>query len=245
MLLEKMIRMLKGNPNYKWESNYSLHELFTVSSGRAVQLLRGSWKRLTFKEAHGLQFIGSHVKIVHPYLFTAGENLIVDDNTYINALSSDGICIKNNVSFGRNCTVICTGVIAQKGKGICIGNNTGINANTYLAGQGGITIEDNVIIGPGVRVFSENHNYADLDIIIKEQGVSRDGVYIKNDCWIGAGVTILAGVTIGEGCVIAAGSVVTKSMPPFSVVAGVPARVIKSRKNEQPDNNIFTLNASA
>ncbi|GAA4333146.1 hypothetical protein GCM10023149_39720 [Mucilaginibacter gynuensis] len=230
MLIEKIIRKLKGNPDYKWENSYSLKELFVILSGRFSQLLRGAWGKMFFKSSHGLVFMGSNVVIKHAYLFSAGTNLILEDNVYVNALSFDGINIKNNVSIARNCTIICTGVISQKGKGITIGDNSGINAGTYLAGQGGIEIGDNVIIGPGVKIFSENHNFSDLHVNIKDQGVSRSGVSIKNNCWIGAGVTILAGVTIGEGCVIAAGSIVTKSVAANSVVAGVPGRVLKSRK---------------
>lgn len=228
-LIEKVIRKLKNNPDYKFENNYSFRDLSVILWARGTQLLRGAWKRLFFKKSSGLVFIGSHVVINHAYLLTAGENLIIEDNVYINALSSEGITIKNNVSVARNCTIICTGVIAQKGKGIIIGNNSGINAGTYLGGQGGIEIGDNVIIGPGVKIFSENHNFSDFNINIKDQGVTRNGVFINDNCWIGAGATILAGVTIGEGCVIAAGSIITKTVAPHSIVAGVPGRVLKKR----------------
>ncbi|NOW95571.1 DapH/DapD/GlmU-related protein [Mucilaginibacter sp. SG564] len=228
-LIEKVIRRLKNNPDYKFENDYSLRELSVILWGRCRQLSRGVWKRMFFKRSEGLVFIGSHVNIKHSYLFSAGKNLIIEDHVYINALSSDGIRIKNNVSIARNCTLICTGVIAQKGKGIIVGNCSGINAGTYLGGQGGIEIGDNVIIGPGVKIFSENHNFADFNINIKDQGVTRNGVFIHDNCWIGAGVTILAGVTIGEGCVIAAGSIVTKTVAPHSVVAGVPAKILKKR----------------
>jgi len=230
MLVEKIIRKLKRNPDYKWESKYTIVDLGIILSGRLGQIVRGGWTRLFLKHVEGLLFIGKNVKIRHAYLFSAGKNLIIEDNVFINAMSYDGIMVKDNVSIARNCTLIGTGIISQKGKGIVIGNNTGINSGAYLGGQGGIEIGDNVIIGPGVQVFSENHNFSDLNINIKDQGVSRNGVVIKNDCWIGAGVIILAGVTIGNGCVIAAGSVVTRSVANDSVVAGVPGRVLKNRR---------------
>ncbi|WP_121810842.1 acyltransferase [Mucilaginibacter kameinonensis] len=230
MLVEKIIRKLKRNPDYKWESKYTIVDLGIILSGRLGQIVRGGWTRLFLKRVEGLLFIGKNVKIRHAYLFSAGKNLIIEDNVFINAMSYDGIMVKDNVSIARNCTLVGTGIISQKGKGITIGNNTGINSGAYLGGQGGIEIGDNVIIGPGVQVFSENHNFSDLNTNIKDQGVSRNGVVIKNDCWIGAGVIILAGVTIGDGCVIAAGSVVTRSVANDSVVAGVPGKVLKNRR---------------
>ncbi|SDD39675.1 Hexapeptide repeat of succinyl-transferase [Mucilaginibacter pineti] len=238
-LIEKIICRLKNKPDYKFENNYSFRELYVIILSRGIQVIRGGYKKLFFRASNGLVFIGTRVVIDHIYQFAAGSNLIIEDNVYINALSLDGILIKNNVSIARNCTLICTGVISQKGKGITIGNNSGINAGTYMGGQGGIEIGDNVIIGPGVKIFSENHNFSNLSVNIKDQGVTRNRVYIGNNCWVGAGVTILAGVTIGEGCVIAAGSIVTKTIAPHSVVAGVPGRILKKRSEtiepEVPD----------
>ncbi|GAA3993746.1 hypothetical protein GCM10022210_54760 [Mucilaginibacter dorajii] len=243
VIIESVIRKLKNKPDYKFESNYNLRELFIILFNRTMQILRGTGSRLFFKKTNGLLFIGSRVVIDHAYQFTAGCNLIIEDNTYINALSLNGIMVKDNVSIARNCTLICTGVISQKGKGIIIGNNSGINAGTYLGGQGGIEIGDNVIIGPGVKIFSENHQFSDLNVNIKDQGVIRNGVCIKNNCWIGAGVTILAGVTIGEGSVIAAGSIVTKTVAPNSIVAGIPGRVMKKRTElPLPENPTYKVN---
>ncbi|MDN3584448.1 acyltransferase [Mucilaginibacter flavus] len=243
IVIESVIRKLKNKPDYKFESNYNFRELFAILFNRIKQVLRGAIRRLFLKKTHGLLFIGTHVVIDHAYQFTAGCNLIIEDNTYINALSVNGITVKDNVSIARNCTLICTGVISQKGDGIVIGNNTGINAGTYLGGQGGIEIGDNVIIGPGVKVFSENHKFSDLSVNIKDQGVVRNGVCIKNNCWIGAGATVLAGVTIGEGSVIAAGSIVTKTVAPNSIVAGIPGKVMKTRNDfPLPEDQAYKIN---
>jgi len=229
MIIEKLIRTLKGDPNYKWESPYSTRDLFSVGFHRFVQVVRGLFLKPFLKKSSGLIFIGSNVKVRHAYQLTAGKNLILEDGVSINALSEQGIILGDHVSIARNSILFCTGIIAQKGTGITIGHRTGISARAYFAGQGGITIGNDVIMGPNVQVFSENHAFADPNLTIKEQGVIKDPVVIGNNCWIGGGATILAGVHIGDGCVIAAGSVVTKSVAANSIVAGVPAKVIKSR----------------
>jgi acetyltransferase-like isoleucine patch superfamily enzyme len=229
MIIEKLIRKLKGNPDYTWESTYSKRDLINIAWVRFAQLIRGLWLRIFFKKCSGLLFVGSNVKVRHGYLIKAGKNLILEDNVSINALSVNGIQLGDQVSIARDSILFCTGIISQKGTGITIGDRTGISARAYFAGQGGITIGNDVIMGPNVQIFSENHNFSDTVLTIKEQGVTKQPVTIGNNCWLGAGTTILAGVIIGDGCVIAAGSVVNKSIPANSIAAGVPAKIIKSR----------------
>jgi acetyltransferase-like isoleucine patch superfamily enzyme len=231
MIIEKLIKTLKKDPNYKWESPHSSRDLASISWVRAMQLIRGIFLKPFLKRSAGLLFIGRRVKVKHSYKITAGKNLILEDNVSINALSEDGISIGDNVSIARDSILFCTGVIAHRGKGITIGDRTGISARAYLAGQGGISIGNDVIMGPNVQIFSENHAFSDLDLTIKEQGVTKQAVAIGNNCWLGGGTTVLAGVTIGDGCVVAAGSVVTKSFPPNSVIAGVPAKLVKNRED--------------
>ncbi|PJJ84078.1 acyltransferase [Mucilaginibacter auburnensis] len=228
-MIEKLIRKLKNDPNYKWENTYSSRDLFTVSWVRGCQAMRGLFIKPFLKSSSGLVFMGIGVKVRHAYQLSAGKNLILDDNVSINALSAKGIKLGDHVSIARDSILFCTGVIAQQGSGITIGNRTGIGARAFIGGQGGVIIGDDVITGPNIQIFSENHNFQDASISIKDQGVTREATVIGNNCWLGGGITILAGVNIGDGCVIAAGSVVTKSVPPNSVVAGVPAKVIKTR----------------
>lgn len=229
MFIENLIRKLKNNPDYKWESAYSFRDLLDITNVRLIQLTRGLFLKPFLKRSSGFVFLGSHVKVRHAYQLSSGKNLILEDNVSINALSANGIILGDDVSIARDGILFCTGIIAQKGIGITIGNRTGISARVYLAGQGGITIGNDVIFGPNVQVFSENHIYSNSEKTIKEQGVTKKPVIIGNNCWIGAGATILAGVMIGDGSVIAAGSVVTKSVPANSIVAGVPAKVLKER----------------
>lgn len=228
-MIEKIIRKLKNDPDYKWESAYNGRDMLSLTWVRGWQAFRGLFLKPFLKTSKGFVFLGTHVKVRHAYQLSAGKNLILDDNVSINALSVNGIRFGNDVSVARDSILFCTGVIAQKGTGISIGDRTGIGARAFIAGQGGVTIGNDVITGPNIKIFSENHNFDDIQLTIKEQGVTKQPTVIGNNCWLGGGVTILAGAIIGDGCVIAADSVVTRSVPPNSVVAGVPARVIKTR----------------
>lgn len=103
-----------------------------------------------------------------------------------------------------------------------IGKNVFINNNLKCVARGGITIEDGVMLAPGVSILTVNHDLKDHCILIPIP------VTIKKNAWIGANATICPGVEIGEGAVVGAGAVVTKDVEPYTVVAGVPARFIKN-----------------
>lgn len=116
-----------------------------------------------------------------------------------------------------------------------IGDNVSLNDHVWIAANqhknGGVIIHDNVLIGPFTVLHSGNHYYENPNMLINKQGFRFATITIESDVWIAARCTILSGVTIGKGAVIAAGTVVTKSIPPYAVVAGVPGRIIGSRQN--------------
>ena len=122
----------------------------------------------------------------------------------------------------------------QRPGSITIGHNVEINYGVWAAASnrenGDITIGNNVLIGPYTILHSGNHNFKDPNILIKNQGYAFGNIIIEDDVWIAARCTILSGVHIGEGSVIAAGSVITKDIPPYSVVAGVPGKIISKRE---------------
>lgn len=108
---------------------------------------------------------------------------------------------------------------------VIIGNHTRIGLHNTIIGP--VTIGNHVNLAQGITVTALNHNFEDSDKRIDEQGVSTTPVVIEDDIWIGANAVILPGVTIGHHTVIAAGAVVTKNVPAHSLVAGVPANIIK------------------
>ena len=117
------------------------------------------------------------------------------------------------------------------GANVKIGKHVFINHGLTIMARGGIEIEDDVSIAHGVTILSVNHIYSDLNTPIKDQGIKCKETKIKSNVWIGAKASVLAGVTVGSGSVIAAGAVVTKDVDEFCVVGGVPAKIIKDRKN--------------
>jgi acetyltransferase-like isoleucine patch superfamily enzyme len=106
-----------------------------------------------------------------------------------------------------------------------IGDYTRIGLHNTIIGP--VTIGNHVNLAQGITVTALNHNFEDSNKRIDEQGVSTNPVIIEDDIWIGANAVILPGVTIGHHSVVAAGAVVTKDVPPHSLVAGVPAKIIK------------------
>lgn len=106
------------------------------------------------------------------------------------------------------------------------GANLFINANLMILGSGVVTIGDNALIGPDARFYTVNHAF---DVETRRAGWERAfPITLEPDVWLGGSVVICPGVTIGRGAVVAAGSVVTKDVPPMTVVAGNPARVIRT-----------------
>lgn len=92
-----------------------------------------------------------------------------------------------------------------------------------------ITIGNQVLVAAGARMITRKHGFADIDLPMAEQGYTHAPIVIEDDVWIGFGAIILPGVTIGKGSIVGAGAVVTKSIEPYSVVGGVPARLIRKR----------------
>lgn len=118
---------------------------------------------------------------------------------------------------------------ATGGENTRIGKNVFINQNCTMYDLGGIDIADDVMIGPNVSLISSGHPIAPSQ---RRAGVTAAPIAVERNVWIAANVTIIAGVTIGENSVVAAGSVVTKDVPPNTLVAGNPAKIIRSIAGE-------------
>ena len=164
-----------------------------------------------------LAFIPSYIgftlrgRFYRKYLKFVGEDTLFLERLYIRN--------PQNLSIGKHCSI-------------------GIDCTIQAAGN--LTLGDYVILGPGVKIWTSNHNYENPDIPIYDQGSSFKEVIIEDDAWIGANVFIMPGAHIGKGCVISAGSIVGgKRFKDYSIIAGNPARVIGFR-GQNPKTNTPT-----
>lgn len=200
--------------------NILIWQVFTV----AIGLMRGlllTRRRLVL--GRGARVRGKAM------LYVAGGLVRIEEYCQVDCTSRNGIHLGRNFKLGAFSRMIASGTLADLGKGIRIGDNVGIGEFAYIGGAGGVEIGDDVIVGQYFSVHPENHVFTDLTRPIREQGVTREGINIGSNCWIGAKVTILDGVSLGRGCVVAAGSVVTHSFPDHAIIGGVPAKVLMMR----------------
>lgn len=131
----------------------------------------------------------------------------------------------NKFELGRKSIIEDFSTINNGVGDVIIGDNCLIGMSNVLIGP--INIGNNVILAQNIVASGLNHEYRDISMPIVAQPVTTAKITIEDDCWIAANVVVTAGVTIGKHCVIAAGAVVTKNIPPFSVAAGNPAKVLK------------------
>jgi len=200
---------------------------------RRLQLWRGRLARWRGVQAGARFGLGSGVRIFYPRCLIVGDDVTIEGPAYLHCLSEYGVRIGSHSSIGPNLWLHCGGSLVDHAHGyVEIGEHTFIGCNAVLGAGGGIRIGRHVLIGQNVNIHAENHVFADPNRLIREQGVSYQGVVIEDDVWIGSKATILDGVTIGRGAVVGAGAVVTKSVPSMAIVAGVPARVIGWRRQE-------------
>lgn len=128
-------------------------------------------------------------------------------------------------SLGKNSVIESFSCINNAVGDVLIGDYTRIGMHNTVIGP--VTIGNHVNLAQGITITALNHNFTDKEKRIDEQGISTSAVNIGDDIWIGANAVILPGVTIGHHAVIAAGAVVNKDVPAHTLVAGVPAKVIK------------------
>lgn len=228
-LLDAAYRRTRGQ-DLQLSSELSLSDIVVFVGGKAAARIRGT--------ARGMPkvFIGRNVRIRSPHHLHVGSHVSIGANVQIEALSDSGIRLADRVTVDRDAILRASGTIRRLGVGIAVGERSAIGASNFLHGGGGIVIGKDCLLGPGVTIISETHNFESPAVPIMTQGETPMPVEVGDDCWIGANASVLGGVTIGTGAIIGAGAVVTKDVPPGAIVAGVPAKLVRFRDGYDPDD---------
>lgn len=194
--------------------------------------LRGLLYRLIL-QMRGVAAIDSGVRLRFASNIRLGHGVYLDQGVYLHATP-------NGIDIGDE-TIVMHGAILHvynfrqiPHSGIKIGRQSLIGEYSVIRGQGGVTIGDRVYTSPFTQIIAVNHVFADPQRPFTEQGITAEGIVIEDDVWLGAGAIITDGVRVGKGAVVAAGAVVTKDVPPHTVVGGVPARILKTIDGSSP-----------
>lgn len=187
--------------------------------------LRALLYRLILK-MDGLAAIENGVRLRFASNIHLGRGVYLDQGTYLHAC-------QQGIHLGEG-TIVMHGAVLHvynfrnlPNAGIWIGRDSLVGEYSVIRGQGGVHIGDRVYTSPFTQIIAVNHVFDDPNKPFTEQGITAEGIVIEDDVWLGAGAIITDGVRVGKGAVVAAGAVVTKDVPPHTVVGGVPARIIK------------------
>ncbi len=225
-MLQFLIR--RRNPRFRFDPDLDSRVLlqFTVILG--MSMLRGLRLLLALRKPKGAM-LAAGVTMFAIHKIQWGRFMKLGKHVHLSGLGKGGLQIGDHVGIGAYSRVIVSSSLTALGAHIAIGNRVGIGEYAYLGGAGGLEIGADCIIGQYFSCHPENHVHSEVHLPIRLQGVTHRGISIGSNCWIGSKVTVLDGVSIGVGSVIAAGAVVTRSFPPYSIIGGVPARLLKSR----------------
>jgi acetyltransferase-like isoleucine patch superfamily enzyme len=216
-------RQASSWPRYWWEA------LVTTLFGRIPTAFGIGLRALVYRtilRMDGVAAIENGVRLRYCDGIHLGNGSYIDEGAYLLALPN-GITIGPGTYVMHHAELHVYNFRRLPHSGITIGCDSLIGEFCVLRGQGGISIGDRVYLATQVQVLAVNHVYDDPSRPFVDQGITAEGITVEDDVWIGAGAIVTDGVTIGRGAVVAAGSVVTKDVPPHTVVGGVPARHLK------------------
>lgn len=163
-------------------------------------------------------------------MYSIFSDIQIGKDTYIERRVLLSTKYGGSIKIGNNCYLSEGVQVITEGGAIIIGDNCTINPYSVIYGQGGTTIGNGVRIAAQCVIVPSNHIFDNSEEFIWKQGLSKKGIVIEDDVWLGAGVKILDGVTVSKGTVVGANAVVTRSTETYGVYVGVPAKLIKRRK---------------
>ncbi len=193
--------------------------------GLAGVAIRSVWDRPWIR-GNGRFALEAGVRILGAKYIRIDGGVYIDAGAYLHGREG-GLSIGKGSRLMRGAVVHVYNFRKLESAGVNIGQDCVIGINCVITGQGGVEIEDKVIMAPGSMVLPVDHAYSDREVPIKDQGIVGKGIRVKSGAWIGAGAIVLDGVTVGRNAVVGAGAVVTEDVADGAVVTGVPAREIK------------------
>ena len=194
--------------------------------------LRAVFYRLIMR-MDGMAAIERNVRLRFASRIRLGRGAYLDENVYIHACP-DGVKIGENTLVMHGSVLHVYNFRGLPHAFIRIGRDSLVGEYSVIRGQGGVTIGDRVYTSPGTQIIAVNHIFNDPQRPFVEQGITAEGIVIEDDVWLGSNCVITDGVRVGNGSVVAAGAVVTKDVPPHTIVAGVPAKVLREIDGSQP-----------
>ncbi|NEQ04518.1 MULTISPECIES: acyltransferase [unclassified Moorena] len=216
---------------------YNLFKLIRNLRNNYKKQLRQNYYRKNLGNLGEDCYIGKSVIKNNLNKLFLGNRVIVENNVTLKCNLEDSAIHIGDRSIIRSSAML----ISAQGK-IKIGSDCSVNPFCFLYGAGDLVIGNWVRIATHTVIVTSNYTFDDLDTPIDLQPSTKKGVIIEDDVWIGAGVRILDGCRIGKGSVIGAGTVLTKSVEPYSVVVGVPGKVIRKRgePKESKQDQVFS-----
>jgi acetyltransferase-like isoleucine patch superfamily enzyme len=201
--------------------------LFSIFPGVLGLGMRKVFYPTLFKKVGKGVVFGRNMVIRHPHKILIGDNVIIDDDTLIDAKGdeNDGIVIGDYVTIGRFSSLVCKNADIQNGSQL----NIGTNVKNGVAKQRKIECGSRIDIGSSCHFSGGSYEYSQTDVLPSTQRQPTKGIVVEDLAWIGASVIVLDGVRIGTKSIVGAGAVVTHDIPANSVAFGVPAEVVKQR----------------
>lgn len=172
---------------------------------------------------------GQNVVLRHPHKIKIGDNVVIDDNVVLDAKGQDnnGIKIGDGVFIGRNTILNC------KNGDIILDDNVNMGFNCQIFSASFVRLGKNALIAAYCYLIGGTHTFKSLDKSPLEQERESKGILLKENIWLGSNVQVMDGVTIGSDCIIGTSAVVNSDIPDFSIAVGIPAKVLKNRKEEK------------
>lgn len=229
---KKYKEMFLGDVSFFYLIKYEfIMTCFSWVPGALGFVLRKIFFSFLFRKIGRGVVFGRNMTIRHPKKIEIGDNVLFDDYSVIDAKGENnkGIKLGKNVIIGRNTTLSC------KGGDIEIGDYSNIGPNNIIISESSVKIGEYVFTaGQMYMIAGGTHAFDRRDIPIWHQpSISKGGIILEDDIWIGAQSTVLDGVKIGKGAIIGAGTLVHKRIKPYSVNLGVPAQLVKMRPQQE------------